>query len=254
LFGRSAAYLSSIFNDFVIYISRRYHDILQFHPRLRNYERLRAFGAAVGRRSQYGGDLIWGFIDGTFRPFCRPGQDQHLHYTGHKRRHGLRFQAICTPDGLISSLDGPWLARYNDWRIYNESQLTERFREVRSVPSFAADTNSLQIYNGRDTLFIYGDPAYHHAYGVVPTRRITRAEQELNAAMSRCRISVENGFGKVSSLWRTGQFAANLQSRNSPVAAYYVVAVLLTNIYTCLRGKRTSFDLWPPDLDEYLEV
>ena len=72
--------------------------------------------------------------------------------------------------------------------------------------------------------------------------------------MSRCRIAVENGFGKVSSLWRMGQFGANLQPGNSPVAAYYSVAVLLTNIYSCLRGRRTCFGLVPPTLDDYLRL
>jgi hypothetical protein len=53
--------------------------------------------------------------------------------------------------------------------------------------------------------------------------------------MSRCRIVVEIVFGKVSSLWRVGQFGANLQPGSSPVAASYLVAVPLINIYSCLQ-------------------
>ena len=30
-------------------------------------------------------DNCWGFVDGTTRPVCRPGQNQRLLYNGHKR-------------------------------------------------------------------------------------------------------------------------------------------------------------------------
>ena len=34
-------------------------------------------------------DNCWGFIDGTFRSTARPGEDQKLMYSGHKRAHGV---------------------------------------------------------------------------------------------------------------------------------------------------------------------
>jgi hypothetical protein len=70
--------------------------------------------------------------------------------------------------------------------------------------------------------------------------------------MSRCRIHVENCFGKISNLWQSHQMPSRLQSLNSPVAAYYIVAVLLTNIFTCIRGNETIFGLKPPSLHDYL--
>ena len=59
--------------------------------------------------------------------------------------------------------------------------------------------------------------------------------------MSRCRIQVENLFGKVSMLWQSNQLSSKLQSLNSPVAAYYIVALLLTTIHTCISGLETPF-------------
>jgi hypothetical protein len=115
----------------------------------------------------------------------------------------------------------------------------------------------LQTYEGHQTLFIYGDPAYHHAAGVLRPftgRNVTREQRAFNAAMATARIAVENGFGKVSTLWQTNQFSSKLQSLNSPVAAYYMVTVLLTNIHTCIRGVMTPFGLRPPHLDEYLDL
>jgi hypothetical protein len=49
----------------------------------------------------------WGFIDGTLRKTCRPSRFQRLVYSGHKRCHGIKFQSVTTPDGLIALLFGP---------------------------------------------------------------------------------------------------------------------------------------------------
>jgi hypothetical protein len=132
-FGRSSAYLSLLHNDITTHLVTLYRDIVEFHPRLQDYDLLLAFGTAVGLRTGRGRNRIWGFIDGTFRPMCRPIVGQQWDYTGHKRRHGVRFQAVATPDGLISSLMGPFRAYYNDWRIYCESDLPYRLRQVSGL-------------------------------------------------------------------------------------------------------------------------
>ena len=49
----------------------------------------------------------FGFIDGTVRPICRPGQNQRSVYNGHKRVHVLKFQSVTLPNGLIGNLYGP---------------------------------------------------------------------------------------------------------------------------------------------------
>ena len=52
-------------------------------------------------------DNCWAFIDGTVRPLCRPGRMQRVLYNGHKKVHGLKFQSIAAPNGLIANLYGP---------------------------------------------------------------------------------------------------------------------------------------------------
>ena len=48
------------------------------------------------------------FFDGTVRPICRPGTvNQRLLYNGHKRIHGIKFQSVVTPDGMIANMYGP---------------------------------------------------------------------------------------------------------------------------------------------------
>ena len=46
-------------------------------------------------------------VDGTVRPICRPGEMQRAVYNGHKRVHGLKFQSVALPNGLIANLFGP---------------------------------------------------------------------------------------------------------------------------------------------------
>ena len=41
------------------------------------------------------------------RPITRPGENQRLLYNGHKRVHGLKFQSVVLPNGLIAHLYGP---------------------------------------------------------------------------------------------------------------------------------------------------
>ena len=48
-----------------------------------------------------------GFVDGTVRPVCRPGEYQRVIYNSHKRVHALKVQCVALPNGLICSLYGP---------------------------------------------------------------------------------------------------------------------------------------------------
>ena len=53
---------------------------------------------------------VWGFIDGTLRECCKPGHDQRVYYSGHKRSHGLKYQGIVPANGLFVHLFGLCLA------------------------------------------------------------------------------------------------------------------------------------------------
>jgi hypothetical protein len=88
LFGRSQSWLSTVFNDIVIFLAGRFGPLLWWHLQL-TYSRLQVFAEAVEREGGTGG--VWGFVDGTFRGHCRPeGQlAQELVYSGHKRSHGI---------------------------------------------------------------------------------------------------------------------------------------------------------------------
>ena len=52
-------------------------------------------------------DNCFGFIDGTVRPISKPGQNQRVVYNGHKRIHGIKFQSVALPNGIIGNMYGP---------------------------------------------------------------------------------------------------------------------------------------------------
>ena len=56
-----------------------------------------------------------GFIDGTLKVICRPSRYQRRWYSGYKKCHAVKFQAIVTSDGLISHLRGPFKGKLGGW-------------------------------------------------------------------------------------------------------------------------------------------
>ena len=74
-------------------------------------------------------DNCRGFIDGTVRPCCRLGINQRIVYNGHKRVHGIKFQSVVTPNGLIASLFGPVEGRKHDSGMLGDSGLCTQLQQ-----------------------------------------------------------------------------------------------------------------------------
>lgn len=189
----------------------------------------------------------FGFVDGTVRPICRPGENQRVVYNGHKRVHALKFQSVAIPNGLIANLYGPVEGCRHDAGMLKDSGLLEILER--------------QALNPRgDILCIYGDPAYPlrpqlmapYRLGEVPV--LTQDMQAFNEAMSSVRVSVEWLFGDVSNYFKFIDFKKNLKLGLSAVGKFYIVSALFSNMLTCLYGNLTSseFQLDPPTVQNYL--
>lgn len=179
----------------------------------------------------------------------RPQEAPRLQVPGHCHPGRPRLLACRTGASSRQRLEDPRAIRSRRAHATGES------RPYNFPPLSLLANVYLQIYDGRRVLYVYGDPAYHGSFGVLcpfPSTGITREQHGANVAMSRARIAVENAFGYTANLWRTNQFAMQLQAGNQPVAAFYMVSILLTNIYTCVQQHATPFGLRPPLLDEYL--
>ena len=106
-FGRPVPELSMICNLVMDNIHQQHHHrITQWNDSLLNPALLETYADAI---HQKGSPLpnCFGFIDGTVRPICRPRNNQRVVYNGHKRVHGLKFQSVALPNGMIANMYGP---------------------------------------------------------------------------------------------------------------------------------------------------
>ena len=195
---------------------------------------------------------IWAFVDSTIHQICRPSTiEQRYWYTGYKKYHGFEFQAISTADGLIISLPGPTTAADGDWALWHQSDIETILHNLFN-----------DILQDQEPL-IYSDPAYNGSFGIMcpfvrqPGRQLTFIQQQANATMSSIRVSIEHLFGYTLNLWAANGYKYSQKIGHSPVAARYLVAVLLTNIRTCIdSGNQVAyyFNYKPPTLAEYLRT
>ncbi|XP_072143161.1 putative nuclease HARBI1 [Dermacentor andersoni] len=183
----------------------------------------------------------WAFIDGTARAICRPSRGQKLYFSGHKRFHALKYQAIMCPNGIICQLDGSYPGSKHDAGNFGISNVYSKLE------------NLVQGHN----YCIYGDPAYPlrplllKPYGGAS---LTPEQCAFNKAMSSVRQAVEWGFGKIAGLFAFVDFKKNQKLYLQNVPRIYKASALLANCHTCLYGAQVShyFGLEPPDLEAYL--
>jgi nuclease HARBI1 len=242
MFGRPRDEISRIVNQLSALLFSSHEHLLHFDPRRLTPECLEGFAEAISRKGAPL-DRCWGFIDGTVRPICRPGEQQRQTYNGHKRIHALKFQSVVTPDGIIVHLSGPWIGRRHDARMLRESNL------MGSLSTYSHGTDG-------EPMYLYGDPAYgNQRYLISPFRGHLTPEQQLfNKQMSAVRECVEWQFGKLITQFAFLDFKKNLKLWLQPVGRYYLVGGLLANLHTCFYGSQTSsyFDMDAPSPELYL--
>ena len=122
----------------------------------------------------------------------------------------------------------------------------------------SAKLEQLEDARGRgERYIIYGDPAYGVTRSILAPFRganLTEDQKKFNERMSKVRVSVEWGFGKICTYFAYLDFKKNLRVLLQPVAKYYIVGALMTNCHTCLYGSLSStfFEVGPPYLETYL--
>lgn len=181
-----------------------------------------------------------GFIDGTARSICRTTKLQQQVYSGHKRAHCLKFQAITLPNGIILHLSNPYPGRRHDAFILRDTKIMEQLRLY--APS----------------LCIYGDEGYPLRLQLIrpySNTNLTPQQQEFNRNMSKVRQCVEWSFGKITQQFAFVDFKKNQKLFLQPVGKFYIVATLLTNAHTCFYGSTTSkyFNVESPDIFQYFQ-
>ena len=165
---------------------------------------------------------MWGFIDGTVRSICRLSHEQRIFYNGRKRTHALKFQAATVVDGLITQLFGPVESRRHDSGVLGESGL---------LPQLAAHMNG----PNRIPYALYDDDVYTLSQYLQKTYQgaaLTQAQQRFSTELSKARVGFEWSIGDISSQWRYLAIKKQQKVLLQPVAMFYRVAALLTNLQT----------------------
>ena len=240
-FGGSITSLSTAFNETIMFLRHRFRTILTLSRRRVSPARARLYCEAVHAA---GGLLTscFAFIDGTFRPACRPKYFQVVMFSGHKRQHGLKYLSLVSPDGIIQHLYGPIEARSHDAKLYDDSILSDLIKAV--TPQSC----------------IYGDDGFPMRNQlIVPYARkpnMPACETNFNHSMAIVRQCVEWSYRDVASIFRFIQHKENLKVFRQPIGTYYWVSVLLANCRTCLYGGISSnfFECEPLSLEDYLDT
>lgn len=176
VFGRSTAEISYIFNTVLDLIDSIHgHKLENLHQPWLSHAKLDEMVAAV---NQCGAPLAncWGFIDGTVRPICRPQSHQQLVFNGHKRVHGLKFQCITTPDGMIAHMFGPIEGRRHDAGLLRESGVEQQMQHHMTKANG-------EVYS------VYGDPAYPLSPYVIPPFEELLYQRIRCVLTKRCQLS-----------------------------------------------------------------
>ncbi|OQV15754.1 hypothetical protein BV898_10091 [Hypsibius exemplaris] len=213
-FPRHHTTLSRIFNFGLNWIYEKTHHLIDtLQQPFLTRERMDQYAAVIANESGHlsRGMRIFAFIDGTFKQTCRPDKDQRVIYNGKDRHHGLKYQGITAPDGLILHLAGPFEGARHDAYTYLESSIEDALRaKMEDV--------------GRQ-FRLYGDPAYTLSnFLITPFRKATaQGEIDFNQIMASVRIAVEWSFGKVVQLYAFNDFRKNLKIDLQPVAKMFIV-------------------------------
>ncbi|KAF8587813.1 hypothetical protein K439DRAFT_1645752 [Ramaria rubella] len=222
--------ISEITNDTASYIDLTWHHLLDWDDKgivspsmLQSYaDALHAFGAPSWS--------LFGFINCTIWQTCWPGDIKY---------HGMKFQGVVMPNGLIVHMAGPYRAPQKDCGVLHMSQLLSKLQRHAIQPGSCEDNPPQDRY-----FQVYSNLAY----GVSPVMispfsgvgELTVEQREWNTAMGAVRISVEHGFGLVLQDWPFLNVFWKQKIYGNPCGLLYRVGVLLTNAHSCFVLNQTA--------------
>ena len=157
--------------------------------------------------------------------------------------HGIKFQSIVCPDGMIANLYGPVKGRRDDSFMIARSGILDQLGRFSFWPR-------------GEILCVYGEPNYPlRGQLQTPFRGayLNPFQISWNKEMSSARVSVEWVFGDVINYFQLLDFWKNLKIKLSAVGKMHIVCALLHNARSCFYGTSTEnyFGLQPSLIGEY---
>ena len=241
-FGTSLSRLSRLISHLRNWLWERYYPG-KSNPKKLAAEKTQEFSRAVEEKTDVRG--VFCFIDGTVRPTCKPELFQGVVYNGKDKTHALKYQIVCTPDGIMRHVYGPVCGSRHDQHMVHCSKVLDWV-----TLHGCCETGEPYV--------CYADAGYAVAPGLMrpfADDAINVAHKAFNELMSSVRICVEWEFGDIVTQWANVNYKRTQMIANgSRPGQQYIVAALLTNCRNCLRPAQTSmyFNCPPPALEEYV--
>lgn len=165
-------------------------------------------------------------------------------YNGKYCCHGIKFQTVVCPDGLIAHSYSPVEGCRHDMTVLREFKFEEHILENQRFAGY----------------FVYGDAAYSDR-DVIGSPFLTIGasipQHAVNATMSKVRVAVEMAYGQVLQYWAYIAFKEKMMIGKVPVAKIFQVSIVLTNCITCFKSGNaitSLFNTQPPSIEEYLQM
>lgn len=167
-----------------------------------------------------------GFIDGTVLRVARPSgihMMQLVGYNGHKRKHGIKFQIVSGPDGMVLNCYGPMEDHRHELILCSRSSMDEELEETLSI-------------HGRQ-FCVFEDSGYNRRWFLDTTWKgasLTAGQKPLNKAMPSLRVKVEWIFNKEKQFFPMVDFKRKMKIEEAPVACNCKLVMKLSNVRNCL--------------------
>jgi hypothetical protein len=265
-YGGEVTYWSRVFNYFIDHVFRFFQHNVRLS--IENWAaHFSEFAAAIqSKLEQMGlvlaeGSLvkICGYLDNTQVPTDTPGSGpvvaginaprydrdiDEAFYSGWKKNHGVKFQLVTFPNGIIGDMSDVVSIRHSDLYTLRESDLNNRlvFCQVQEVSQYV----------------LYGDSAYDvlqsHIHCKYLGDNLTPEQVHINGKLNSARVSVEHCINDIKNRFAYINYKRDMKLRMQNLTKLLTVTVLLSNCYTCLQGSQISLTylLRPPRLEDYM--
>lgn len=164
--------------------------------------------------------------------------------TGWKKLHGVKFQTISLPNGMLFYVFGPVSCRRGDRYTLSQSGIEDNLREMM---------------RGGEAFHVYGDSAYSRGEQItahIEKSILTAREKEENRCFNACRESVEWGNKEIKNFFKASVFDQGLRLLSMDVSEMLKCCILFTNCLCAMYGNQTSeyFDYNSDILDSWTSL
>lgn len=244
-YDRLPSMLSQIFNGMSTLIFRKWGHLVRTFKQPFTTDRtwLDIYAQSI-TRSGCPLHFVAGFADGTCIVVPKPTRGQRALWCGHHSHHCLKFLVIVYPCGLMTGF-GPFDGSLHDSTMAREVRLDQL---MEAECSFEDCEFVLYLDGG----FALGQNT------ITPFRRgrtLTEEQNSWNRSMSRGRVSVEWGIGRVKRLWTLLTNKSHMRTLMQPTSILVFNAIFFTNLLAILNGSniQSYFGVEPPSVRQYLE-